>query len=179
LLSFVTHKGAVVRRMGHLEVEEMFAIRTELEALAIRQAAARITAAELAELRTILDAMAVAEREGRLEEYGKLNREFHMCAYSAQPYERLRSMIENMWDSTDWCRRIFTHDADSMRTSLGEHEAIYDALKRGDGEAASVFLRAQKQRASAWLLNQIDTAEDAEVSAEPPPAKAKRARSAG
>src|SRR3984957_14263705 len=44
LVSFAVHKGAVVTRMGHLEVEELFAIRTELEALAIRQAAPRITA---------------------------------------------------------------------------------------------------------------------------------------
>src|SRR5215813_12643941 len=42
LLTFETHKGAVVARMGRAEVEEMFAIRTELEALALRQAAAKI-----------------------------------------------------------------------------------------------------------------------------------------
>src|SRR5580698_3023617 len=55
LVSFTTHKGAVVTRMGRHEVEELFAIRTELEALALRHAASRITVAELAALRAILD----------------------------------------------------------------------------------------------------------------------------
>jgi DNA-binding GntR family transcriptional regulator len=155
LVSFTTHKGAVVTRMGRHEVEELFAIRTELEALALRHAAARITAAELAELRAVLDAMGRAEADGDVSEYGRLNREFHMLAYAAQPYAKLRSMVESLWDSTDWCQRIFTTQAESMRASLAEHEAIYAALANADGEAASVSLRAQKQRAAAWLLEHI------------------------
>ena len=173
LLSFTTHKGAVVTQMGHHEVEELFAIRTELESLALRQAAPRITPAELAELRSILDAMAEAEREGKSEEYGRLNREFHMCAYAAQPYLKLRSMIESLWDSSDWCRRIFKAETDSIRTSLAEHEAIYDALARADGDAASVFLRAQKHRAGTWLLNRIEATEPEDAAARRP-ARAKQ-----
>ncbi len=161
LVTFTAHKGAVVALMGRQEVEELFAIRTELEALALRLAAPRIEPAQLAELQSILDEMERAERDGALDEYGALNRRFHMCAYAAQPYPRLRSMIESLWDSTDWCRRIFTTEADSIRSSLAEHAAIYDALARGDGEAASVFLRAQKHRAASWLLDHIEDGEAA------------------
>jgi DNA-binding GntR family transcriptional regulator len=155
LVSFTTHKGAVVTRMGRHEVEELFAIRTELEALALSRAAERITPAELERLREVLDQMGRAERAGDVAGYGRLNREFHMLAYAAQPYAKLRSMIETLWDSTDWCRRIFTSEVESMRASLAEHEAIYAALAHADGEAASVALRAQKGRAAAWLLDHI------------------------
>jgi len=156
LLEFATHKGAVVASMGVEDVEELFAIRSELEALAVRRAAQSIDADQLAALRELLDAMAVAERDGDMEAYGRLNRAFHMGAYAAQPYGRLTAMIESLWDSTDWCRRIFRADADSVRASSAEHEAIYDALARGDGEAAAVFVRAQKQRACSWLLKRIE-----------------------
>lgn len=162
-LSFTTHKGAAVTRMGAAEVEELFAIRTELEALAIHEAAARITPAELRELRGVLDAMAEAEQTGDVTEYGRLNREFHLRAYAAQPYLKLRSMIESLWDSTDWCQRIFNADAGSMRSSQSEHEALYDGLARGDGELASVVLRAQKHRAATWLLAHIAAAEAGEA----------------
>jgi DNA-binding GntR family transcriptional regulator len=165
LVSFTTHKGAVVTRIGRHEVEELLAIRTELEALALRHAAARITAAELAELRSILDEMGRAQRAGEVGEYGRLNREFHMRAYAAQPYAKLRAMIESLWDSTDWCRRIFNTEAESVRVSLAEHEAIYEALARADGEAASASLRAQKLRAGAWLLEHIH--DDPEQAPEP------------
>lgn len=156
LLEFATHKGAVVASMGVEDVDELFAIRSELEALAVRRAAQSIDADQLAALRELLDAMAVAERDGDMEAYGRLNRAFHMGAYAAQPYRRLTAMIESLWDSTDWCRRIFRADADSVRASSAEHEAIYDALARGDGEAAAVFVRAQKQRACSWLLKRIE-----------------------
>lgn len=158
LLEFATHKGAVVARMEPGDVEELFAIRSELEALALRRAAQSIDAEQLGHLRELLDAMAVAERDGDMEEYGRLNRAFHMGAYRAQPWRRLTTMIESLWDSTDWCRRMFSADADSVRASSAEHEAIYDALARGDGEAAAVFVRAQKQRACSWLMKRIEDA---------------------
>ena len=161
LVSFTTHKGAVVARMGRHEVEELFAIRTELEALALSRAAERIEAAELARLREILNAMGAAARGGDVAAYGRLNRDFHMLAYAAQPYAKLRSMIEALWDSTDWCRRIFNTEGESMHASLAEHEAIYAALARADGDAAATALRSQKQRAAAWLLEHINEDADA------------------
>jgi DNA-binding GntR family transcriptional regulator len=155
LLDFVTHKGAVVASMDAADVEELFAIRSELEALALRRAAQTVTPEQLAHLRTLLDEMAAAERDGDMEAYGRLNRAFHMAAYAAQPYRRLLAMIESLWDSTDWCRRIFRADADSVRASSDEHEAIYAALAAGDGDAAAHAVRAQKQRSCRWLLHHI------------------------
>lgn len=155
LLEFATHKGAVVPHMGRHEIEELFAIRAELEALAVRRAATEITPGELARLRGILDAMADAEARGDIPAYGRLNREFHLCAYAAQSYGKLQSMIGSLWDSTDWCRRIFAVDSESLRASSTEHEAIYDALARRDGDAAAALIRAQKQRAADWFLARV------------------------
>jgi DNA-binding GntR family transcriptional regulator len=155
LLDFVTHKGAVVASMDAADVEELFAIRSELEALALRRAAQTVTPEQLAHLRTLLDEMAAAECDGDMEAYGRLNRAFHLAAYAAQPWGRLNTMIESLWDSTDWCRRIFRADADSVRASSDEHEAIYAALAAGDGDAAAHAVQAQKQRSCRWLLHHI------------------------
>ena len=158
LLEFATHKGAIVPRMGRHEIEELFAIRAELEALAVRRAAEEITPEQLAELRRILDAMADAEARGDVAEYGRLNREFHLGAYAAQSFARLQTMIGSLWDSTDWCRRIFSTDTESLRSSSAEHELIYEALARGDGDAAAAAVRAQKQRAADWYLGRVEDA---------------------
>jgi DNA-binding GntR family transcriptional regulator len=158
LLEFATHKGAIVPRMGRHEIEELFSIRAELEALAVRRAAEQITPEELAELRRILDAMADAEARGDVAEYGRLNREFHPGAYAAQSFGRLQTMIGSLRDSTDWCRRIFSSDTESLRTSSAAHELIYEALARGDGDAAAAAVRAQKQRAADWYLRRVDGA---------------------
>jgi DNA-binding GntR family transcriptional regulator len=160
LLEFETHKGAVVTQVRADEVEELFAIRSELEALALRQAALTITPEVLVELRRLLDEMAAAERAGDAVAYGRLNREFHFAIYDAQPFRRLSTMIRNLWDSTDWCRRIFASATDYLPASTAEHEGIYRALQAGDGDTAGDLLRQQKQRALDWLLVHVERSED-------------------
>ena len=124
----------------------------------VRRAAEEINSEQLAELRRILDAMAVAEAAGDVAEYGRLNREFHLGAYAAQSFVRLQTMIGSLWDSTDWCRRIFSTDTESLRSSSAEHELIYEALAHGDGDAAAAAVRAQKQRAADWYLGRVEDA---------------------
>jgi DNA-binding GntR family transcriptional regulator len=159
LLAFETHKGAVVPRLDAAAIEETFAIRAELEGLAVRRAAEAMTPERLEELRAILDDMERAARAGDHEAYGQGNRAFHLTIYRCQPYGRLTTMIEALWDQTDWCRRIFARDAEAVEASAGEHEAILAALARGDGEAAAHHLHEQKRRSSAWLLAHLDTEE--------------------
>jgi DNA-binding GntR family transcriptional regulator len=165
LLQFETHKGATVKQISAGEIEELFAIRTELEALALRRAAATITSQALAGLRGLLDEMAAAERENDVVEYGRLNRQFHLAIYDAQPYRKLASMIQNLWDSTDWCRQIFAVDATYVPVSTAEHEGIYQSLQDHDGDAAAAILRNQKQRACGWLLEHFDRRDQAVPSA--------------
>jgi DNA-binding GntR family transcriptional regulator len=157
LLAFETHKGAVVPHLSPSDIEETFAIRAELEGLAARRAAATMGAEHLDELRTLLDEMADAAAAGDHVAYGRGNRAFHMTIYRSQPYARLTQMIEALWDQTDWCRRIFARDDESLAASADEHEAILAALARGDGEAAEAHLHEQKRRSSAWLLAHLDT----------------------
>jgi DNA-binding GntR family transcriptional regulator len=156
LLEFETHKGAVVTTLHAHDIEEIFAIRGELEALAVVRASRSINRDQLDHLGELLEQMEQAERDGRLDDYGELNREFHFAIYEAQPYKRLLALIRDYWNSTDWCRRIFVGDAHSVRASAAEHRGIYEALVAGDGEAAADLLRQQKRRAGAWLLEHAD-----------------------
>jgi DNA-binding GntR family transcriptional regulator len=156
LLRFETHKGATVTKISAHEIEELFVIRTELEALALVHAAQTITTDELQNLRRLLDEMADAERDEAFADYGRLNREFHLAIYDAQPYRRLSTMISSLWDSTDWCRRIFASNGDYVLASTAEHEGIYRALVDRDGDAAAALLRNQKRRALHWLLEHYE-----------------------
>jgi DNA-binding GntR family transcriptional regulator len=155
LLKFETHKGAVVKSLNSLEIEELFAIRGELEALAMHRAASAITGDTLAQLRALLDQMSAAEHAKDGIEYGRLNREFHLTIYEAQSFERLSSMIRNLWDATDWCRRTFVEDSGNVLASKAEHEEMYEALKAGDGRAAAEALKKQKRRACVWMLEHV------------------------
>ena len=152
LLFSEPHKGAVVAELGAAQIEELFAIRAELEALATRRAAASLTDEQFGHLDDLLARMDAAEQINDATAYGDLNREFHFAIYRSQSYGRLTSTIRDLWRSTDWCQRIFERDAGSLRISTDEHRAIFEALRRGDGDAAAGLLRAQKRRACAWLV---------------------------
>jgi DNA-binding GntR family transcriptional regulator len=163
LLEYETHKGAVILgRLSATEIEELFAIRAELEALAIRQAVDSITTTQLMGLRRLLDEMLIAADKRDATTYGQLNREFHLAIYDAQPYRKLSAMIQNLWDSTDWCRRIFAVDEAYLPYSTAEHEEIFTALQRRDAETAEKVLRTQKQRALRWLLDHVEEREESD-----------------
>ena len=155
LLHLEAHKTPRVRVVSGHDIEELLAIRTELESLAIRHAAEHISQSQLEGVRAILDQMGAAERGLDTVEYGRLNRGFHLAIYEAQPFRRLATMIRQLWDSTDWCRRIFVADADYVLASSAEHEGIYDALVARDGDRAAELLRRQKVRGCEWLLEHV------------------------
>ena len=156
LLQIEAHKVALVTRLGAHEIEELFAVRAELEALAMRRAARALAPEHLERLAALIEQMEIAEHEGRADDYGHLNREFHFAIYEAQPYKRLLGMIRDLWNSTDLCRRIFARDAHSLQASTREHRGIYDALCQGDGDTAAALLVQQKQRSCAWLLEHVE-----------------------
>ena len=156
ILSSEPHKGAVVAQLGAPEIEELFAIRAELEAQAVRRAAAALTDAQFEQLAELMERMEEADRIGDGSAYGDLNREFHFAIYRAQSYQRLTSMIRDLWRSTDWCQRVFERDADSRRSSVQEHRQIYAALRRRDGDTAADVVHRQKRRSCAWLLDHIE-----------------------
>ncbi|MBO0692098.1 MAG: GntR family transcriptional regulator [Acidimicrobiaceae bacterium] len=160
LLTLTPHKGAVIKEIGRQEIEELFAIATELESLALRQTAAHIGERELAELGKLLEAMERAYRGHRVEEYSRLNHEFHRLTYAAQPYGTLYSMIDSLRDATNWCLRIYTTEAGMLDASHPEHEAIYRALADRDAEAAVLFMRVHKYRTKLWVLRHLGPSEE-------------------
>jgi DNA-binding GntR family transcriptional regulator len=122
----------------------------------MRRAARTLTPEHLERLAALIEEMEIAEREGRADDYGHLNREFHFAIYEAQPYQRLLGMIRDLWNSTDWCGRIFARDTQSLQASTREHRGIYEALCRGDGDTAAAHLEQQKRRSCAWLLEHVE-----------------------
>jgi DNA-binding GntR family transcriptional regulator len=114
-------------------VEENFQIRAALESLGASLAARKIGEAGLAELHQLNERMrAMAEDDPR---YAGLNREFHFTlqAYSRSPL--LMSLMRLLWASLHGGPRVLRTHAESAR----QHDAILDALRAADAEAASAL----------------------------------------
>jgi DNA-binding GntR family transcriptional regulator len=128
-----THRGFTVVMPDDGPVEENFQIRAALESLGASLAARKIDAAGLAELEELNRRMrAMAEGDPR---YAGLNREFHFSLYQHSRSPLLMSLMRLLWASLPGGPRVRRTHAESAR----QHDAILDALRAGDADAASAL----------------------------------------
>jgi DNA-binding GntR family transcriptional regulator len=128
-----THRGFTVVMPDDGPVEENFQIRAALESLGASLAARKIDAAGLAELEQLNRRMrAMADDDPR---YAELNREFHFTLYQYSRSPLLMSLMRLLWASLHGGPRVLRSHAESAR----QHDAILDALRAGDADAAGAL----------------------------------------
>jgi DNA-binding GntR family transcriptional regulator len=128
-----THRGFTVVMPDDGPVEENFQIRAALESLGASLAARKIDETGLAELERLNERMrALADGDPR---YAELNREFHFTLYQYSRSPLLMTLMRLLWASLHGGPRVLRTHAESAR----QHDAILDALRAGDSDAASAL----------------------------------------
>ena len=153
------HIGAAVRELPVAELRENLLIRSELEALAARLAAPLMDEAVLAELQALLNTMAKCIRKRQYDQFGALNREFHMTAYQVIAEKGLIHLIEQQWDQVPRAASVFALVPEHSIVAHEEHLLIFEAFKRRDAEAAANLTREHKLRARIVQATAFDNAE--------------------
>jgi DNA-binding GntR family transcriptional regulator len=126
-----THRGFTVVEPDDGPVEENFQIRAALESLGASLAARKIDAAGIAHLQDLNEQMrALGDDDPR---YAGLNREFHFTLYQYARSPLLMSLMRLLWASLHGGPRVLRTHAESAR----QHDAILDALRAGDADAAA------------------------------------------
>ncbi len=139
----VPHKGAVVARLDPVVVREIYLMRAALEALAAREAATRVEAADLARLHARNAAIAAADTSGAdMREVRQLDREFHEELRSLSGMPTLARTLLNLADQCEGYRARLLDTTALVRPSGQRHAGLLDALTRHDGEAAGAAMQA-------------------------------------
>ena len=153
LVTVNNHRSATVTEIARDAVVESVGIRMWLEMLAVREATPHHTAGTLAAAER---ALADAERTagtGRALEYARANRAFHN-ALEAPASESLRALIDELWDRMWQARRslsLFVLDPGRIDGAQDEHRELYEAVARGDAEAATAAMAEHRERSlAAW-----------------------------
>jgi DNA-binding GntR family transcriptional regulator len=156
LVLYAPNRGIRVAQVDYPEVEEVYLMRMALESLAVRSAAARLTAEDLSALGHLQDRMDRAIAQGRLKTLRNLNYDFHMAIYSRAGYHRLLQIIRALWGLFPWdTLQVIPGRA---KTSMREHHAILRGLRNGDGPAAADRMRAHVARSFADLRTYLTAA---------------------
>lgn len=143
--------------LANFPLPDVVEVRIALEVLSVRLAAAHATEDHLAAMRDLLDIMADPEIDRT--RFNDCDTDFHVLLASAAGNHLARDFTAAIRESMrlpilDRFRTVGTWGevADKLRA---DHEAIFAAVARGDGEAAAAFTDTHIR--SAWQL--ITTAE--------------------
>lgn len=149
LLTLRPNRGAVVTELSADEILELFEMRAALEALAMRRAAERVTAAALEDLGVDLARLAAAR--GDVDLWMTRHDAFHERiaaiaggAHLATELRRLRTAVE------PYLRPGIA--GQKIERAVPEHQRLIDALARRDPAAAEAEMREHVLETARELL---------------------------
>lgn len=147
LITMEPHKGAVVREIKKADIQEIYELRSVLEALALKKSMEHFTQADLKTLSEFHQSMLNTASN---EAYVENNAKFHKVLISRCDSSRLVSFIDtiSMGFALDTPQII----PGQIQKSNKEHATILEAIENGDAEKASDALAKHIQRTGEELL---------------------------
>jgi len=130
------NRGVFVRDIPIDEAVEIFDLRAAMDELVGRQLAKNITANELKEIRSLVDAMERAVKGDDAREYHLLNLKFHDRLVEMAGNRKLTAIYRKLIKELALFRRLNLADGWLMPISAGEHRQIVKAIASGDPDAA-------------------------------------------
>ncbi|WP_245190884.1 GntR family transcriptional regulator [Jannaschia formosa] len=132
-------RSLIVASLSHDQLAELYAVRTELEALAARLAAQHAAREEI----TVLGAMVQEDRAllGDAQALARANRRFHSQIHRASHNRYLLQQLGMVHRTMALMAKTSLAAEGRGETALAEHQAIVDAIAARDGERAADALR--------------------------------------
>ena len=155
LVAHMPRAGAVVRRLDHSEVMELYEMRTVLEGTAARLAARAASEVEIDELAAINAEMEAAEGDGVA--LSELNTQFHRTLTRAARNRFLVRSVDTIHTTLLILGPSTLAQPERARAAVAEHGAVVSALRRRDGKAAEKRMRAHMEAAQRTRLRMLRT----------------------
>lgn len=150
LVTLVANAGAWVSRLSLAECEEVYQTRERVEPLLLRYAMPHIDADRIARLDELSQQM---EGGDDVEEFLRLDREFHQLSYEPATTTVLGDLVQRLWNTTQHYRRAYSLllDSQSRRIVHDEHHMITAAIRHADPDAAESVLAGHIRRTRLQL----------------------------
>lgn len=152
LVTFSPHRGAIVSSLSLAEIDEIFALRADVEARLLREAIPHLTAEHLTLVDDVLDRYERAFRENDVATWGELNWQFHAALYAPADRPVTMKIVQRLHRQCDRYSRMqlaLTHGASRAHE---EHRAIAAASRLGDARRACRLLREHISGSGKLLL---------------------------
>jgi DNA-binding GntR family transcriptional regulator len=154
LVRLEVHRTVIITPLTSRELQEIYVIRAELDALAAGIAAITATETDLDTIGRLARRKSVNDPVVQLER----NRAFHRSVYSSSGNESLTSLLDQLWDRTDRYRLILIkQELVEGPTSRQDHIEIADAIIARQSKRAARLTREHIARAHTRLARVLAT----------------------
>jgi DNA-binding GntR family transcriptional regulator len=145
LVTLVTNAGSWVSRLSARECTEMYQMRERLEPLLLGYSAMSLSDGVIDHLQQLADEM---QQSADVEQFLRLDREFHLACYSAASTITLGDTIVRLWNRTQHYRRAYTlmFRAERDDSVHYDHQLLVAALRNHDSEDAERVLAGHIRR---------------------------------
>jgi len=142
LVNVRPHRGAVVALPTPAQLNEMFEVMAELEALCAGFAARNMTVPERRDLEGLHEALRVLVHDGDPLRYHEANEAFHAAIYTGSHNAYLAELTLLTRMRVAPFRRAQFRVPSRLASSYQEHDQVVQAILRGDRLAATEAMRA-------------------------------------
>jgi DNA-binding GntR family transcriptional regulator len=164
LLESIPHKGAVVATVNERDIRELFSLRDALETLAAGLVAQRASPGEVNQLQAIVDQMREQSECRNFARLFDIDTEFHTLLCTFSQHDRLVkhwNLVYGQWRALDSLMDevpILDELPDehpiilSLRDFARSHQAIVEAIRIGDIDAAREAMQSHMEEAQQSTL---------------------------
>ena len=154
LLRVVSHRGAFVRTFEKAEVEELYDVRAALEMYVTRLVCERASDADIAELRTMIEATAASMSDEPTAAYPG-ERDLHARLLALGGHAEIERVLQETQRQISLARSMSAKAPARAREALSEHEDLVTAIEARDGDKAAAIMRLHLQRACEGAVNAL------------------------
>lgn len=133
------HVGASVREINREGLEEIYHVRSMLEGWLAREAATRMTDADLAELRALCDQFSLDTRRGDHVAARRANYRLHRLVWERAEQPTTLEIVNTLWAKFPW--DTLNYVPGRPERTVREHEDLFAALRARDPDKAEAALR--------------------------------------
>lgn len=155
LVEIFPQRGAFVVQSTERDIFELFLIRENLEGLAARLAAERITESSLARLEACIQGFKEPFSQKDIQRYAREDFKFHQSIVNLSDARRLIQLVSSLHDHIRIFRLTTRGLSDRMKSSLGEHRSIIEALRKKDPEESEQRMRQHIRRVRDGVMENI------------------------
>jgi DNA-binding GntR family transcriptional regulator len=161
LVEYRPYQGNFVRAFTARQINDLYEVRKSLEALAMRLAVPKLTEANVAELKGILNDVHEAHERGDLVLYGTADRRFHNAIAHFSGNETLIESLDRLSFQVQLVRAAANRDPGVVERTAKQRPAIFAALEARDADEAARLMAEHIDDVRRTVVSHLESQEGA------------------